>query len=84
MFALSLTSCQEAFHLTLHPHWATPHQVRKDLSRARDAFVMASDLHLTYLVTPARNDELAIDWSRWGELCERRVWGRNRLLSLRG
>jgi hypothetical protein len=40
-------------------------QVKTDLARAREAFVMASDLHLTYLVAPARNDELHVDWSKW-------------------
>jgi hypothetical protein len=35
--------------------------VRADLAKARHGFVLASDLHLTFLVTPVR-EELPMDW----------------------
>ena len=41
--------------------------VRQDLLRARQGFVMASDLHLTFLVTPIRSD-LELDWQRFYDL----------------
>ncbi|GFH17427.1 uncharacterized protein HaLaN_14064, partial [Haematococcus lacustris] len=37
--------------------------VKQDLATAREAFVMATDLHLTYLVAPARLDDISIDWA---------------------
>jgi hypothetical protein len=41
--------------------------VRQDLLKARQGFVMASDLHLTFLVTPIRTD-LELDWQRFYDL----------------
>ncbi|KAL6747107.1 hypothetical protein V8C86DRAFT_3034055 [Haematococcus lacustris] len=38
--------------------------VKQDLAKAREAFVMATDLHLTYLVAPARLDDISIDWAK--------------------
>lgn len=55
-------------------------QVKEDLSRARDGFVMSSDLHLTFLVTPV-TEELRINWARFDALfgrlpeVERRIAG---------
>lgn len=37
-----------------------------DLSRAREGFVLASDLHLVYLVTPT-NVEVEPDWELYYE-----------------
>lgn len=37
-----------------------------DLSRAREAFVLASDLHLVYLVTPI-NVDVEPDWELYYE-----------------
>ena len=55
-------------------------QVKEDLSRARDGFVMSSDLHLTFLITPV-TEELRINWARFDALfgrlpeVERRIAG---------
>jgi hypothetical protein len=38
-------------------------QIKADLLKAREAFVMATDLHLTFLVTPVRN-EFILEWSK--------------------
>lgn len=35
--------------------------VRADLERARQSLVLATDLHITYLVTPIKED-LRVDW----------------------
>lgn len=35
--------------------------VKKDLERAREGFCMATDLHLTFLVTPVQ-EELPVTW----------------------
>jgi hypothetical protein len=35
--------------------------VRADLQRAREGFCMATDLHLTFLVTPA-HEALPVTW----------------------
>lgn len=40
--------------------------VLDDLSRAREGFVLASDLHLVYLVTPI-NVEVEPDWELYYE-----------------
>jgi hypothetical protein len=40
------------------------HQVKKDLARARQGYVMSTDLHLTYLVTPPRID-MAMNQAQW-------------------
>jgi DNA polymerase theta len=40
--------------------------VLDDLSRAREAFVLASDLHLVYLVTPI-NVDVEPDWELYYE-----------------
>lgn len=37
--------------------------VKQDLARARMGFCMASDLHLTFLITPV-NEEVPVDWHR--------------------
>eukprot|EP00798_Chlamydomonas_sp_ICE-L_P002967 gene2967-12975_t len=44
--------------------------VKHDLSTARDGFVMATDLHLTFLITPV-NEELLIDWHRYHDIFQR-------------
>lgn len=41
--------------------------VRADLAKARHGFVLASDLHLTFLVTPVR-EELPMDWHRFYDI----------------
>ena len=38
-----------------------------DLSRAREALVLASDLHLTYICVPL-NEEIVVDWGRLSEM----------------
>ena len=38
-----------------------------DLSRAREALVLASDLHLTYICVPL-NEEIIVDWGRLSEM----------------
>jgi hypothetical protein len=38
--------------------------IRTDLQRARDQFVMSTELHLTYLVVPANNHDVTPDWKR--------------------
>lgn len=38
--------------------------VRDDLERARQGFCMATDLHLTFLVTPVQ-EELPVNWQLW-------------------
>jgi DNA polymerase theta len=35
--------------------------VKEDLERARQGFCMATDLHLTFLVTPVQ-EELPLNW----------------------
>ena len=50
--------------LTLVGPCPPPVQVKDDLGRARDAFVMSSDLHITFLCTPIQNAELKIDWAK--------------------
>ena len=44
--------------------------VKQDLARARMGFCMATDLHLTYLITPVR-EELQVDWNRFYDMFER-------------
>jgi DNA polymerase theta len=44
--------------------------VKQDLARARMGFCMATDLHLTYLITPVR-EELPVDWHRFYDMFER-------------
>lgn len=39
--------------------------IRTDLQRAREQFVMSTELHLTYLVVPANNHDLQPDWKRF-------------------
>jgi hypothetical protein len=36
-------------------------KVHRDLERARESLVLATDLHVTFLVTPIRED-LRVDW----------------------
>lgn len=37
-------------------------RVAADLSRARRGFIMTTDLHLTYLVTPVNEEALQVGW----------------------
>lgn len=37
--------------------------VRADLLRAREAFVLACDLHLTFLATPI-GEEVVVNWQK--------------------
>lgn len=44
--------------------------VQEDLAKAREGFCMATDLHLTYLVTPV-HEELGVDWEVLDGLLQR-------------
>eukprot|EP00967_Tisochrysis_lutea_P135774 scaffold241370_cov15-Tisochrysis_lutea.AAC.1 len=47
--------------------------IRADLQRAREQFVMSTELHLTYLVVPANNYDITPNWKTWVAGEER--WG---------
>ena len=58
----------------------TPEQamaVKADLEAARNGFCMATDLHLTFLVTPC-HDDLTVDWTMCVKYGDR--WNANMLL----
>jgi len=44
--------------------------IRGDLQRAREQFVMSTELHLTYLVVPANNYDYMPDWKMWVHVME--------------
>lgn len=41
--------------------------IRTDLQKAREQFVMSTELHLTFLVVPANNHDITPDWKTWVE-----------------
>lgn len=60
------TSTGIAVHCSgLSPETCT--DIVSDLSRAREALVLSSDLHLTYICVPL-NEEIMVDWGRLSEI----------------
>ena len=60
------TSTGMAVHCSgLSPETCT--DIVSDLSRAREALVLASDLHLTYICVPL-NEDIIVDWGRLSEM----------------
>lgn len=60
------TSTGMAVHCSsLSPETCT--DIVSDLSRAREALVLATDLHLTYICVPL-NEDIVVDWGRLSEM----------------